>query len=341
MIERVDLANAQELDEFVRAQPNCHFMQTSSWGQVKRDWRWYGLLCRGEDGNICGSLAILRHDIRFLHTSMLYAPRGPIVAEGDTETFRLLIDAAKALGKECGAYLLRIDPEIEESDKEFLRMAEKQGFRCDAASDFSLFQPRMSYISDLRGLTVDTLESHYHRSTRYNVHLATRRGITIELGGEADMADFCRMMAQTAGKNGFTARSEAYYREFLLGLGEHVRLYLAKKDGKTVAASMTAFYGNHAWYMYSCSEQNRETLSDRPNDLLQFKMQSDAIEAGCEFFDFRGVEGYPVEENPTIGLHRYKEGFGGVFHAYVGQLDLPLRPLLYKLVPLLQKLYRG
>ena len=38
MTEYVDAAHAQELDEFVRTQENCQFMQTSLWGRVKRDW---------------------------------------------------------------------------------------------------------------------------------------------------------------------------------------------------------------------------------------------------------------------------------------------------------------
>ena len=36
-----------------------------------------------------------------------------------------------------------------------------------------------------------------------------------------------------------------------------------------------------------------------------------------------------------------KQGFGGEFCAYAGQLDLSLRPVLSRLVPLLMKFYRG
>lgn len=68
-------------------------------------------------------------------------------------------------------------------------------------------------------------------------------------------------------------------------------------------------------------------------------MQSHAIDAGIRYFDYRGVEGYPVEDNPKYGLHDYKQGFGAEFHSYVGQFDTTVRPVMKKLVLTLQKFY--
>ena len=50
------------------------------------------------------------------------------------------------------------------------------------------------------------------------------------------------------------------------------------------------------------------------------------------------MNGYPVEDNPQIGLHRYKQGFGAQFHAYVGQLDLLTRPVMGRLVNLMMRM---
>lgn len=75
------------------------------------------------------------------------------------------------------------------------------------------------------------------------------------------------------------------------------------------------------------------------NELIQWQMQRDALEGGYRYFDFRGVEGYPVPENPYYGLHHYKQGFGAQFHAYAGQCDLVLHPMRAKLVHTLQKIF--
>lgn len=338
MIEYVDIAHAQELDAFVTAHRNCHFMQTSLWGRVKKDWGWYGILCRNDAGEIVGSMALLRHDIRFLPTCMLYAPRGPIFSDGDHDTFRALVDAAKQLCKRCGAYLLRLDPRLEETDAEFVEQATALGFSQDTASDYSLFQPRMCYVLELAGLTHEALLAKYRYSKRYDVRFALRHGVEVAVGTVDDLPDFCRMMEQTARKNGFSARPERYFREFLTGMGEHATLYFARENGKNIAATITVTLGNRSWHMYACSDS--ACLANRPNELLQYRMQCDAIDAGCNAFDFRGVEGYPVEGNPKLGLHLYKQGYGADFHAYVGQFDFTVRPFMSKTVRFLQKLYR-
>ena len=120
MIEYVTIDQAAELDAFVLRQPNCHFMQTSVWGRVKEGWGWTGILCRDEKGEIIGSMAILEHRIRHMHTGFLYAPRGPIFRDGDYATLEALVDAMRALAEKRGDYMIRIDPMLEETDTAFL-----------------------------------------------------------------------------------------------------------------------------------------------------------------------------------------------------------------------------
>lgn len=332
MIEYVDLDHAQELDQFVSSHPNHHFMQMSAWGRVKTDWGWHGIICRDSSGKIVGSMALLRHNVHFFKTCMLYAPRGPICDYADFQTLRELTDGAKALAKKLGFYILRLDPRIDETDTAFTEGMRKLGYSCDAASDFSLFQPRMCYVTDMNGLTPETLETIYHKTARTHLHRAQKKEVAVRIGTVEDLPRFCEMMEQTAQKNDFEARSEAYFSSFLTGLGDMARLYIAESDGKAIAASVSVMEGDRGYFMYGCSD--RDYLKLCPNELLQWQMQCDALEAGCRWFDFRGVEGYPSEDNPKNGLHRYKQGFGAEFHAYVGQFDLITRPILSKLVEL-------
>lgn len=337
MIEYIDIDHAQEMDEFVRQHEYAHFMQTSLWGRVKKDWGWHGVICRAEDGSIRGTMALLEHKVHYFKTGLLYAPRGPIVAPDDFSTLEELIDAGRQLAKKRGDYVFRFDPRIEEQNTAFSDEVRRLGFTQDMASDYSLFQPRMCYVTDLQGLTKDALLAKYRRSTRYNVRLAERRGVTVRVGTLDDLPEFHRMMKITAAKDHFEARPYQYFVDFLTGLGDAARLYIAEKDGKAVAATISTEYGNRMWHMYGCSDT--ACLSDRPNELLQWAMQSHAIDAGIRYFDYRGVEGYPVEGNPKYGLHDYKQGFGAEFHSYVGQFDTTVRPVMKKLVLTLQKFY--
>lgn len=328
MIEYVGLEEAEELDAFVEAHPRGHFMQTSLWGKVKRDWPWTGLILRDGGGRIRGTVALLRHDMRHIPGCFFYAPRGPVFSDG--ETFRELILAASAYARSEGAYLLRVDPEIPEDDASFGKLARGMGFLVDRASDFSLFQPRLCYVLDLEGKDEKSLEAGYRSSTRRNIHKALRGPLTVRLGGPDDLPAFCGMMERTGRKNGFAPRSASYFRDLLCGLGLHARLYLALYEGKPVAGAIAAFYGRTSSFLYGCSEEAGEKL--RANELLQWRMQTDAIGTGCYRYDLRGVEGPADGENPHYGLHNYKKGFGAGLHAYIGQMDLPLRKTTYRLV---------
>ena len=327
MINYVTIEHAQELDYYVENHPTGHFMQSSLWGRVKSEWPWIGLLLRDGGGRIRGTMALLRHNLRYFPSCFFYAPRGPIC--DDLAAFSELVDAAAAYAGSQGAYLLRIDPEISEDDVSFASLVAEKGFRIDRAQDFSLFQPRLCYLSDLQGKDAQALQANYRRSTRGNVHKALRSPLTVRLGGQDDLPAFCRMMGKTGAKNGFTPRPQSYFQALLEGLGDRARLYLADLNGRPVAAAISVAYGASCSFCYGCSEEAGDKI--HANELLQWEMQTDAIRLGCKRFDFRGVEGPAVETNPHFGLHHYKQGFGAELHAYIGQLDLPLRPWLYKL----------
>jgi lipid II:glycine glycyltransferase (peptidoglycan interpeptide bridge formation enzyme) len=329
MIEIFGINQSQEVDRFIESHPKGHFMQTSYWGRVKTEWEWIGVLCKDDSGKAKGAMGLLYRPLSIGISGLLYAPRGPVCDRDDLQTFEELINAAKAIGKKRGAYTLRLDPEIPEDDVEFADYCRGLGFQIDQASDYSLFQPRLVYQLSLKDKTPETLLASYHRSTRYNVNLAVRRGVTIRRGTVDELPIFSALMEETAAKNEFHPRSKAYFELLMKGMGDYARLYFASLNDKLVAGAIVVYYGKKANLMYSCSTP--DSFKDRPNELLQWTIQSDMIELGCDLYDFRGVEGYPEEDNPKIGLHKYKQGYDSQFLAFVGQLDYVLRPMVAKL----------
>ena len=332
MIETVNRSSAAALDGFVERHGS--FLQSSLWGGVKSAWVWHGLICRDAAGEITGTMALLERRLRFLRSSLLYAPRGPVALSG--ESTAELLAAARKLGRERGAFLLRIDPPIGENERDKIEALLRFGFRQKTATDFTLFQARLNYRIDLTGQTPETLLLRYHPSMRRNVRLAVRGAVEICRGTFSDLPDFYAMMRQTARRSGFTPYPMQYFRDILTQMPENAALWLARSEGRAVAAAITVRFGGTASFFYGCSDASALRL--HPNELLQYKMQCDAIQNGCTVFDLRGVEGEPVKTNPKYGLHRYKRKFGAELVRYAGEFDLILDPFAAALARIAQKI---
>ena len=126
--EIVSRENAAEFDAFVAAHPKGHFLQTSLWGKVKYDWKWFGVIARRDNGEIAGTLAVLARQISKLPYHMLYAPRGPVCDLTDKETFFALVEGAKAEGKKNNAYMLKIDTDVPADNEDYAAMIREAGF---------------------------------------------------------------------------------------------------------------------------------------------------------------------------------------------------------------------
>jgi vancomycin resistance protein VanK len=61
-------------------------------------------------------------------------------------------------------------------------------------------------------------------------------------------------------------------------------------------------------------------------------MIRDAHAEGCATYDLRGISDTLDPDDPLFGLIGFKLGTGGHAVEYVGEWDLPLRPLLARAV---------
>lgn len=334
MAEYLTLENGMELDHFVRSHPRGHYMQTTAYGRFRWDYDWCAIVLRDSEGKITASIALHSRRSRLAGKRLFYAPRGPVFTT--VEQFRQIILTAREYCREHNGYLLRIDPPVSADNQPLRQEAERLGFCFDLRNDYTTYQPKGVYQTRLAGLTEEELLGRFHPKTRYNIRLAVRRGVTVREGTLKDLPVFCAMMEETGKRDGFHCRSESFYGDFLSAMGGNARLLLAEKEGQVLAGAIEVILGKKAWYSYGCSfSRGREHM---PNYLLQWEMIRYALQRGCAVYDFRGVEGAPVPENPHFGLHRFKQGFDGKFVEYMGQMDLLIRPFTARLLQWIQKL---
>ena len=339
MIEFVTENNREEYEAFVMSHPYGHFMQSRLWGRVKDNWTWEGVISRGADGTIRGTMGILIRRLPVVPWTILYAGRAPVCDPHDRETLNELVSGARQLAKRCHGYELKMDPAVLSSDTEFADIMRAAGFRISEGSkNFEGVQPRYVFRIDMAGRGEDELMASFQQKTRYNIRLAVRKGVTVRICGKEMVPDFARIMHETGVRDGFITRGADYFEKMLDVLGEHARLYMAFYEDKPVAGTLAIWYGDKVWYLYGAS--SNESRNVMPNYLLQWEMIRWAVEKGSRIYDFRGVSGDLSEDNPLYGLYRFKKGFNGDFCEFVGEMNLVLNRPVYTLMEKGQHAYR-
>lgn len=329
MYEFITEKTLPEYEAFVQSHPKGNFAQSYLWGKQKPMWQWDAIAVRGEDGAIRGSLAVMTRKVPGIGRTLMYGCRGPVCDLDDRETFSQLLDGARALAKKYKSYVIKIDPDVPSSNTAFSSMLQSFGFRAkEGGKNFEAIQPRYVFRLNVEGKTEAELLANFHQKWRYNIRLAERKGVTVRICGKEMVPAFSDLMLTTGVRDGFVTRKPEYFAAMLDNLGEHARLYMAFDPNDTpIAGTLAIHYGDKVWYLYGASSNEHRNLM--PNYLLQWRMMQWAVETNCRIYDFRGVSGDVSEDNPLYGLFRFKQGFGGDFTEFVGEMDLVLSPVIY------------
>ena len=316
-------------ENFLQEHPKGHFMQSPQWAKIKSEWKNEIVTIENEKGEIIGSMSLLIRKIPLFNSTMMYSPRGPVCDPHDKETLKMLLEKAKALSKKYKSYALKMDPDIEIEDTEFESVIKSLGFKVSRGlRNYEGIQPRFVFRLDIKDKTEEEIMKDFHHKTRYNIRLSERKGVLCKIGTKEDIGVFHKLMVETGIRDGFLIRTKEYYESVYDSLGpEHVRLFLAYYNDEAIAGTIAILYGNKCWYLYGASSNTYRNLM--PNYQLQWNMIKWAIESKCDIYDFRGVPGNIDDNNPMVGLYKFKVGFKGKFTEFVGMLDYVFNPFVY------------
>ncbi|MHB1132445.1 MAG: lipid II:glycine glycyltransferase FemX [Chloroflexota bacterium] len=318
------------------ASPRGGILQSYQWGQFKAQLGWRPLRLLVDDGarSLGGAQLLLRATPL---GAVAYVPRGPLSDPADRELTDAVFTAVHRAARRAGAFFLKIEPDWPHSPALESELRAR-GFRPGAA-----VQPRSTIVVDLTPAP-EALLARVSRHTRYNVRLAERRGLRCQVGGEADLGDFYRLLVATARRGHFYVHPDSYYRELWRRFAPEgvARLLLVRRDGEALAATMFFCLGGVAYQLYSGSATAQRRL--KPNDLLQWRALLWARELGCRGYDMWGIpdeagraesEGQrPLAGEGAVsgtfeGVYRFKRNFGGRVVRNVGSFDFVYSPARY------------
>ncbi|MFF7930535.1 peptidoglycan bridge formation glycyltransferase FemA/FemB family protein [Streptomyces sp. NPDC007940] len=352
------ISAAAHLD-FVRTQRSVSFLQTPAWAHVKTEWGreslgWF------DGGRLVGAGLVLHRPVpRLERFTLAYLAEGPVIDwTGDIDAW---LDPLAARLKAHGAFAIRLGPpvrtdtwsaaQIKEgiADPGVNRLTELSGQWADPVGarvtsrlrdagwlpqspqdGFGVGHPQFKYEVPLAGRTEDDLLRSMNQLWRRNIKKAARAGVEVTTG--EDLKAFHDLYLHTAERDRFTPRPLRYFETMFAALEaedpERIRLYLARHQGDLVAATILIRVGTHAWYAYGASSTEKREV--RGSNACQWAMIRDSLASGCDIYDLRGITPTLDPDDPHAGLIQFKVGTGGRAVRYVGEWDLPLRPLVYR-----------
>ena len=330
---------------FVRDRRSASFLQTPAWGQVKSEWRreslgWF----RGDE--LVGVALVLYRQLPRVKRYLAYLPEGPVIDWDNGELAAWLAPMTAHLKKQ-GAFGVRMGPpvvtrrwsaaQVKEgiADPAVRRLGDvpplersavgarvvsqlhELGWRAQATDDgFAAGQPQYNFQIPLAWRTEDDVLKGMNQLWRRNIKKAAKEGVEVAVGDGDDLKLFHDLYVHTAERDHFTPRGFAYFRTMYDALSaedpDRIRLWLARHDGDLVAATIAIRVGGHAWYSYGASSTEKREV--RGSNAIQWEMIRDALAAGADVYDLRGITDTldcrrPARgADPVQGRHRRRGG---------------------------------
>lgn len=325
-------------NRFVATTPTGHLCQTYEWsehspGHEARE----GSLRLGvldDAGNLCAAMLMVRSKASGVSAPFFYVPRGPVCADPHSPALPLLIATARREARKHGAFMIRAEPNVSESDPEWPPVLRALGFRPTSHQIYL----RSAWVTDIRP-TEEQILANMMMTWRQNVRSSARKGVSVRPGTtEADLDAFYRLLVETGERDRFPVYPKFVFADMLRNYSAEraardgtaeMALLMTEHAGEPIAAGVVAAFGKGSWSIMCGSSGKAEHRKLRPNYLLQWESMRWAKARGAEFFDFRGIPDRLEPGEEMYGVYEFKRGFGGSVLRVLPTQDIVLRPALY------------
>ena len=296
------------------------FLQSWQWGEFQNSLNQKVVRAGLEDGDELKLVAqFIEQTIPHLGGKYLYCPFGPV---GDLSFVPELLSQLQKQNPQL--WFIRIEPTADSPviGKPTLRI-----------------QPGKTLVTNL-SKTEDELLTAMHPKTRYNIKVAQKHGIQIEILNSNDAAEALQLINDTSKRQGFTDHPKNYYlnlvRHFSSNSGSvQLKIYCARHQGKLLNSAIILDYQNTRTYLFGGSSGEYKNLM--APYLLQWQAMQDAKNAGLSSYDWWGVE---TATGKAPGFARFKLGWGGEQISYPTPQDIVAKPFHYQIYKLLRAVNR-
>lgn len=322
--------NRADWDNYFLNAPYAPFTQSGAWADIlKTEGLEVERITVLDKGAVIAAALVSFHVTPLGHYAM--SPGGPVITARPESVYAAIAEYLK--NKKC--IFWRVEP----NEPMFGALPSKKTIDVT---------PRTTTVADLAP-SVTELISRMHPKTRYNIHLAEKKGVTVTDGKDWD--SFWRLMRQTGERDGFRLHPEKHYRAIFASPA--TRQLAAVVGGQVVATAVFIGFGSTFTYLFGASDYAHRAVM-APHR-LQWEAMKLGKQLGYAWYDFFGIaprqycppSGEPANgeylyepKHQYAGVTRFKLGFGGGVVARPGTYDLIISPGRYRMYGLLRILRR-
>lgn len=291
-------------DAYVASHPRATVYHTAAWIRLVCEIGRYPSLCllSERDGRVTGVLPLVAVDSRLTGKRISTLPFSDacFALADEEETAASLLEEARSIRTRRGVlfYEMRGAPA--------LRDPTLVGFTGFARSaHFS------NYLIPLSGDAEAVRKTFARTSVRQTITKGERLGVTVRVGGVADLDVFYDLYVKNRRRHGIPPQPKSLFARILERMTDSPRamLYLAEHESKAVAGLIVIRYNGVTYAKYEgVDETRRELVALYP---LFWKTIEDAVQAGDRFYDFGRTAG------DNRGLNEFKQRWGTT------QVELP------------------
>lgn len=293
-----------------------HVIQSWQWGEFRKSLGIplirYGLF---DQNKLKTAFQISFHKIPLINKFVGYLPKGPFP---DAK----LTQALKQISKEQNCVFIKTEPNIEIGEAEKIDRDFKKALK-------PLFT-KYNFVLDLSPSEEELLKNT-HQKTRYNVRVAQKKGVKIEIREDAPaLQTYLKLYFETTGRQGYFGHNEIYHTKVweTFSRNNQVKFVIASVHNIPVVAWMLLVFKDTLYYPYGGSSHlHRDAMA---SNLVAWEAIKLGKKLGLEKFDMWGALGPDADPKDSwYGFHKFKMGYGGRLVEYLGSFDLVSNPLIY------------
>lgn len=317
-------------------------LQSVHWAAVKNNWERRLFALENSQGTIVAGAMVLVKPLPMGY-SMYYIPRGPIAAGQNQELMIELLNAIRQESRKDKCIFIKFDPYI--LDHRFmLKEGRPEGHNQKAVDRFEketgaihkgytmsiaeTVQPRTNMGVDV----TDDFTARYARNTRRAIKKAAKENLSAEIHTASDIRSnpeildiFSELMHCTEDRKGVKLRDREYFQRIIDSFDGAIISLCRTSDGTCISGILSIGYNGKLEMLYMGN--NNAYSKTGASAFLYDATYRYASEHGIRYCDMSGVEG-SMED----GLSNHKHSLGADVREYIGEFDIPVKPLMYKMV---------